>query len=133
MRSDYGAPNANMNAQFLFILRSADMTLTTDQAFTKQGNFTNYIVTGVVTKRVSGAYGTACLGGIYTAASKGGDALVAATQTYVNLSGANTSQVATMAAVALTKVQTATPFLALSTGNIGALTADIFVYGVILD
>lgn len=132
IRTDAGTPTQS-SSQCLFILRAADFTLTTDQQFIKNGNFTNYIVSGIVANRKSGAFGTACLGGVYSAASKGGDPIVAATQVWTGLSGANKMVVATLAALALTNLRSETPYLALSTGNTGALTADVFIYGVILD
>lgn len=120
-------------AQLLYVLRNADMTLTTDQTFTKQFGGSNYIVTGIYGKRISGAFGTACLGGIYDTAAKGGNALVAATQTWATLTGAGTAQTGTLAAIALTVISTATPILSLTTGNTGALVADIFIFGICVD
>lgn len=117
----------------LFILRSADMQLTTDQAFTKQGAFTNYVIQRVVAVRKTGGTSVACLGGIYTAASKGGSALIAAAQSWVSLTGAGKILAATLAALLGTDFQTATPILSLSTGSTAAATADIFIYGDIVD
>lgn len=119
--------------QTLFILRGADMTIATDQAFTKVFPGTKYVVYNVVGVRKTGAFGTACLGGIYDAASKGGNALVAATQTWAGMSGANTCQEAVLAAIANTTVETATPFLSLTTANTGALTGDLFISGICVD
>ena len=125
-------PSSNQQ-QALFVLRAADMTLTTDQIFTKLFTGTNYKITDISAVRKSGAFGVTCAGGIYTAASKGGSALVAAAQSWAGLSGANKIAVATLAALVATDIQSATPILSLTTGNTGALTADIFVYGIILD
>ena len=85
----------------LFVLRNADLQSTADQAVAKQGDFTSYIVRRVVAKRVSGGPTVACAGGIYTAAAKGGDALVAAAQSWAGVSGANKLTDATIAAVSL--------------------------------
>lgn len=120
-------------AQLLFVLRGADMTLTTDQAFTKVGAFTNYAITSIYAVRKTGAFSVACLGGLYSAAGKTGDIMIAAAQSWAGLSGAGKMVAATLAALLGTNVETATPILALSTGNTGALTADIFIYGVPLD
>lgn len=122
-----------VNQQLLFVLRNADMTLTTDQQFTKWFEGTNYSITDIRARRVSGGASVACLGGIYTAASKGGSALVAATQSWLGLSGAGKISRATLEALVDTDAQTATPYLSLTTGNTGALVADIFIYGIILD
>lgn len=119
--------------QLLFVLRNADLTLTTDQAFVKQFGGSAYIVTGIYGKRISGAFGAACLGGIYDTASKGGNALVAATQTWATLTGVATAQTATLATIATTMISTASPFLSLTTGNTGALVADLFIFGVCVD
>lgn len=125
--------NVNGLTQLLFVLRNADMTLVTDQTLTKQFGGTSYVITSVVFKRVAGAFGVACAGGIYDTAAKGGNAFVAAGQSYASMTGANTATVATLAAVASTIVSTATPILSLTTGNTGALNADVFIYGVCVD
>ena len=119
--------------QLLFVLRGADLAVTTDQQFTRVFSGTNYVVTDVIAARKTGAFGVACLGGVYTAASKAGDALVAAAQSWAALTGAAKAVVATLAAIAGTATQSATPYFSLSTGNTGALTADIFIYGVCVD
>ena len=117
----------------LFVLRNADMTLTTDQTFSKIGTFTNYVVTGVSATRKTGAFGVACLGGIYTGAAKSGSALLAAAQAWSNLTGGGTAQTATLANILQSVSANVTPILSLTTGNTGALTADLFISGVIVD
>lgn len=107
------------------------MTLITDQPLQKLFDGTLWLPTAIYANRVSGAFGTACAGGIYPTAAKAGTALVAAGQSWAALTGANTSVTATLA---VTSVQTtATLFLSLTTGNTGALVADLFVYGIVLD
>lgn len=125
--------SASNAQQLLFVLRGANMTLTTDQAFTKQFGGTTYQITSVSAVRKTGAFGVACVGGIYDTASKAGNALIAAAQVWSALTGANTIQTATLAAIAGSVASTATPFLSLTTGNTGALTADLFIWGVVLD
>lgn len=122
-----------VNQQLLFVLRAADMQITTDQQFTKWFEGTTYSITDIRARRVSGGASVACLGGIYTAASKGGSALVAATQSWLGLSGSGKIARATLEALVETDAQTATPYLSLSTGSTAACGADIFIYGVILD
>ena len=117
--------------QLLYVLRSANMAVTTDQTFTKVGSFTNYMPSGIVVVWKSGAFGTACAGGIYTAATKGGTAIVAAAQSYAALTAAGTAVTATIAATSA--YFTATPILSLTTGNTGSLMADIFVFGYVVD
>ena len=124
-------PTANLQ-QLLFVLRGANMHITTDQAFTKVFTGTNYVVTSVIAARKTGAASVTCAGGVYTAASKGGDALVAATQSWVTLA-ANIIVNATLAAVAGTAIESATPYLSLTTGSTAACTADVFIFGVCID
>lgn len=119
--------------QALFVLRSADMQSTADQAFSKQFSGTNYVLTNVIAVRKTGGVGVSCIGGVYTGSSKGGDALVAAAQSWASLTGASTSAVASLANLFSTKVESATPNLSLTTGSLSALTADIFLFGVIVD
>ena len=119
-------------SQTLFAIRGANMAITTDQVLTKQAAFTNYLITGVIAVNKTGAFGVACLGGLYTSASKGGDALVAASQAWSGLTAAGLIVQATAANI-IQKSESSTPILSLTTGNTGALTADIFVTGVILD
>lgn len=132
MRGASSVPQANLNQQ-LFVLRGADMHVTTDQQFTKVFSGTNYVITHVLAKRVSGGATVTCAGGIYSASSKGGDALVAAAQSWIALSGASTGVSATVAAVAATTNESATPYLSLTTGSTAAVTADIFIFGVCID
>ena len=122
-----------MNEQLLFIKRAANMQSTSDQVFTKLFTGTIYMPTRVIGKRVSGGASVACLGGLYTAASKGGHALVANTQDWINLTADKKIVAATLAAIASTESHTETPYLSLSTGSTAACAADIYVFGVVLD
>lgn len=120
--------------QLLFKISAADMAVTTDQAMTKIFSGTKWTATRIFALRAAGAYNTACLGGVYTAASKGGSAIVAATQTYAGLTGAAKMADLTLAALLGTDVQSAAViYVALTTANGAALTADYYVYGVVLD
>ncbi len=129
--ASYPIAPTNQN-QLLFVLRGADMHITTDQAFTKVFGGTNYVVTSVIAARKTGGASVTCAGGIYTAAAKGGDALVAATQSWVTL-GANIIVNAVLATVAGTAIESATPILTLTTGSTAACTADVFIFGVCID
>lgn len=119
--------------QLLFVLRGADMQSIADQAFAKVGTFTDYEIAKATAKRKTGGASVACTGGVYTGAAKTGSALVAATQSWLGLSGAGKIQQAALAAVVGTDAQSATPILSLTTGSTAACTADIFIFGVILD
>ena len=121
------------NVPVLFVLRGANMAITTDQVMTKLFQGSAYVVTNIIAVWKSGAFNTACIGGCYSASAKGGDAILAATQTYNNLTGAGTVQTATLANLLQTKSETATPTFALTTANGAALTADILILGVCVD
>lgn len=120
----------------LYQLLAADMTLTTDQVFVPRPGlrvFTNYVITEILCVRKAGAFGTACAGGIYDTAAKGGNAWVANTQSFAALTGAKKIVKTTLAAIAGTEYAVSAPILSLTTGNTGALTADFYVRGLIVD
>lgn len=119
--------------QPLFILRGANMQLTTDQSFVKQAGFTNYVMAMVIAIQKTGGTSVACVGGIYTAAAKGGTPLIGAAQSWVVLTGSGKIVQATLAAVIATDAQSAVPILSLTTGSTAAATADLFVYGYVVD
>lgn len=118
--------------QVLFVKRSADMQSTADQQFTKQFTGTNYRITDIIAVRKTGAASVACLGGIYDAPSKGGNAIVAVGQSWVTLASA-INVAPTIAAVVATALLTGTPYLSLSTGSTAACTADVFLFGYCID
>jgi len=126
-----GAPVGQTTALTkLFVLRGANLNITTDQAFTKVGSFTRFAVTSILARGLTGNALIAA-GGIYTAAAKGGTAIVAAGQAWGALSALD--KVLSLTLAALTDAQTATPILSLTTAAGGAATADIHVFGYVLD
>jgi hypothetical protein len=112
----------------LFALSSANFQLTTDQLFSRVFSGVNYAVTGVVARRRSGAASVTCTGGIYDAAAKGGNAIVAATQSWVTLAS-GVIVAATLAALTGTTLLANTPVLSLTTGSTAAILADVFIFG----
>ncbi len=117
-------------------LIGANMNVTTDQAITIRDltdyPSDSYIVEYIVITNASISLTTAA-GGFYTAASKGGSAIVAAAQAYSALTGATKFIKATLAGTALTDVLTgATLYLSLTTGQGAAATADVYVFGRLL-
>lgn len=116
----------------LFVLRNADMQSTSDQAFTKTFNGTNYKITEIIAVRKTGGASVTCAGGVYDAASKGGNAIIANTQSWVTLA-ANVNVVGTLAALVSTVLLSATPYLSLTTGSTAACTADLFIMGYPID
>lgn len=112
---------------------NANMTLTTDQVFTFLLTPGSWVIRRIIAKCVSGAFGVACLGGIYSGAGKSGSIVVAATQSFVLLTASPKYVDLTLGTLVTTDVLTATTlFLSLSTGNTGALVANIYVFGDVL-
>lgn len=116
-------------------LIGANMNVTTDQAITIRDltdyPSDSYIVEYIVVTNASISLTTAA-GGFYTAASKSG-AIVAAGQVYSALTAAGKFIKATLTGTALTDVQTgATIYFSLTTAQGAAATADIYVFGRLL-
>lgn len=118
--------------QVLFRLVGANMNVTTDQSFSPIGNQApiSYVITRIRAVNASVSLSLAA-GGIYTAASKGGNAIVAAAQAYSTLTGATIGLDLTVAAVGA-GLQTVTPILSLTTAQGSAATADFYIFGMIL-
>ena len=131
IRSAASIVSANF-AQVLFVIRSANMQSVADQQFSRLAAGSKYLITSIVAVNKTGGATIACAGGIYSAAAKTGDVLVAAAQSWVTLA-ANVNVVATLAPAASTALCTATPFLSLTTGSTAACTADIFISGYLID
>lgn len=123
----------------LGVLRGANFNVTTDQAIPilpltasvigHMSSATKYIVTRAYATNCSAAASTA-VGGIYDATSKGGNALVAATQAYTPCASASTMQSLTLAAIAGTTVESgANLYLSLTTPQGSALTGDVYIMG----
>ncbi len=117
-------------------LVGANMNVTTDQAITvvDVADYPGaaYIVEFIVVTNASISLTTAA-GGFYTAASKGGSAIVAAGQVYSALTAATKFIKATLAGTALTdRLTGATLYLSLTTGQGAAATADVYVFGRLL-
>jgi hypothetical protein len=130
-----GLPTNNAQ-QLLYVLRGANMQLTTDQPFTKvfTGRLFDPQSGSSIVNCKSGAFSVGCSGGVYTAASKGGTQIIASTQNYSGLTGVNAQVHPAIVANNTTfDANAVTPTLSLSTGNSAALTADFFIYGSCLD
>lgn len=112
-------------SSLLGVLRAANMNTTADQAISI--GVAKYVVRRIVVTNAS-ANLTLAAGGIYPAASKAGTAIVANTQLYTALTASTKTLDLTLAA--LTDVQTAaTLYLALTTGQGSAATADLYLFG----
>lgn len=112
----------------LFQLVGANMQSTADQPFQQMYNGTTYSVSYICARQRSGACSILCLGGIYDGASKSGNAIVSAAQSWLTLaSGVMVN--AGLAALTGTSVLQNTPILSLTTGSTAPCTADIYIYG----
>lgn len=119
-------------------LIGANFNVTTDQAIplqiadtddvvqTHEGDF---ILADIIVRNASISLTTA-VGGIYTAASKGGSAIVANTQVYSALTSSVKWVALTKASISLTDVlNQANLYFSLTTAQGAAATADIYVFG----
>lgn len=125
-----GLPYQNVK-QLLWRLSLANMqSANVDQIFQKMFSGTTWDPTEIVAYWVSGAFNVACSGGVYSGAGKTGSAIVAVGQSYAGLGGANQHVVIPVQATAV--AFNVPPILNLTTGNTGALIADIRIYGNIV-
>lgn len=112
----------------LGVLKGANMNTTADQAIAMiQGN---WIPRRFVFTNASLSLSLAA-GGVYDAASKGGNAIVSAAQIYTSLNSAVRFIDATIA-ITNRIFSTQTIYLSLTTGQGSTATADLYVYGDIL-
>lgn len=110
-------------------LKSANMNVTTDQAIalTIPAGVPCYL-DNIRVRNASISLTTAA-GGVYTATSKGGTAVVAAAQAYSALSSAALYTDLTIAAAGKALLSVSTLYLSLTTAQGAAATADFYVYG----
>jgi hypothetical protein len=108
-------------------LAGANLNVTTDQAIT--GFPAKYQITGVTFTNASGTPTTA-VGGIYTAASKGGSQIVYNGQAYSTLTSATELLQGSFAIGALEQsYNESTLYFSLTTPQGAAMTCDIYVMG----
>jgi hypothetical protein len=117
-------------------LVSANMNSTADQRIVMFSNPSKFILRRIVVTNASISLTTAA-GGVYTAVSKGGVAVVAASQAYSSLTTSALFLDLTLSATssASTTVKSSIPnlYLSLTTAQGTAATADVYVYGDILE
>ena len=117
-------------------LIGANMNSTADQQITLLDNPSKFILRRIVVTNASISLSTAA-GGVYTAASKGGTAVVAAIQAYSALTTSALFLDLTLSTTsnASTTVKSSIPnlYLSLTTAQGAAATADVYVYGDILE
>jgi hypothetical protein len=114
-------------------LLGANMNVTTDQPIPLQiPSGARYGITKIWCANASVSLTTAA-GGIYTATSKGGTAIVAAAQAYTAFNAATVFAALTVVAGQLALTQTANPlYVNLTTAQGAAATLDFFVFGDLL-
>lgn len=111
-------------------LRAANFNSTADQAIAIPATTTAWAPTAIWVTNASISL-TTVIGGFYPAASKGGTALVAATQTYATATSSSIIVATTLAAgVATTRYAINTVYLSLTTAQGAAATADVYLIGV---
>lgn len=118
-----------MQGHVLGKLTAADMNVTTDQAITI--NSSKYVVTKITVVNCSASISVA-LGGVYTAASKGGTAIVAATQAYAALTGSTKYLALTLQNLSTDVLTGGTLYFSLTLAQGGAGTCDVYVIGDVL-
>ncbi len=106
-------------------------TANVDQIFQKMFSGTTWDPTYIVAYWKSGAFNTACAGGVFSGAGKTGSAIVAVGQSYSGLTGAGNHVVVPVQTTA--NDFAVPPILNLTTGNTGILIADYRIYGLIVN
>lgn len=125
-QAQYGDRHVN-DPTVLAVLRNANFNVTTDQIISLPFGVAKYYITSIYATNCSTSMTTAA-GGIYTAVTKGGTAVVAAGQTYATLTTSTVLLSLTIAAT--TTAWTANPiYLSLTIGQGSASTCDIYVVG----
>lgn len=116
-------------------LIGANFDVTTDQQIVIFANPAKYILRRIVVTNASVSLSTAA-GGIYTAVSKGGTAVVAASQAYSTLTGSTLFLDLTLSTSgnANITVKSSVPnlYFSLTTAQGSPATGDIYVFGDIL-
>jgi len=113
----------------LFYLKGANLNSTADQPFTVNGSLpAKFRITDIVATNASGSPTTA-VGGIYTAASKGGQAIIYAGQAYATLTAATALQQLAFGTGSAELSYSGTPILSLTTPQGSAMTADFYIFG----
>jgi hypothetical protein len=116
-------------SNLLGTLVGANFNVTTDQQILLIGLAGRWRITRISVTNTSLAGMSTAAGGLYTAVSKGGTAIVAAAQVYTGLTNASTSLDLTLAVPNLNFVSSTPLYLSLTTPQGVAATADIYVFG----
>jgi hypothetical protein len=126
---DEGPSNPVAPASTLYVLYNANLATAVDQQFTKVGDWTTGAVLHVIATGAT-ATPTSCVGGIYTAASKGGSQVSLASQSWSAMTSPNRVLHCQLGA---TPMKVGGPvYLSLTTAASQAANCDIYITGVIL-
>jgi hypothetical protein len=124
----------------LFELRRARMDSTADQAFRKVfPGGVRYKISRIVAVNRNAKSAAAAVGGIYTAAAKGGSQVVANSQTFTPMTAENSVRSLTLATYANDNNMAdgtfggSNLFLSLTTPAAAAAVADFYIYGTVMD
>lgn len=126
--TSFGAVPRRLGEICLGRLTGANMNSTADQSIAIAS--ATYTITAIVVTNASTSL-TTCAGGVYTTTSKGGTAVVAAGQVYSALTTATKQLALTLNDTDRRTVSTL--YLSLTTGQGGAATADLYIFGRPLD
>ncbi|MGY4333186.1 hypothetical protein ACVWWG_007603 [Bradyrhizobium sp. LB7.2] len=109
-------------------LRGANFNSTADQQINIElpKGYNRYRLLGIVAEHPTASAASA-VGGIYTAAAKGGTAVVANTQVFTSLTGANTNQQLSISTAGAQINGNTSMYLSLTTPHGSAVTADIHI------
>lgn len=122
--------------QLLFKKIGANMNVTTDQTLDFLGGQLlglRYVIESIRVLNASTSLTTAA-GGVYNATSKpAGGIIVAAAQAYSALTASTLALDLTLSAFGKAVIEGAAPVFSLTTGQGGAATADILVFGRVLN
>jgi hypothetical protein len=130
LTGSYPGPTVVGMSRRLCKIAGANLNVTTDQACTLPASITAWSPTAVwVTNCSVTLAGGLAAGGVYTAASKGGTAIVAAVQTYTALTAATIILPLTIATGTTTRFTASPIYFSLTTGNGSAATCDVYVLG----
>ena len=117
--------------RLLFYRLAANINSTADQQLTKVGTFSEFlVVNGSVSFVLRSGTSATAVGGIYTAAAKGGQAFVSASQTYSAMTA--TGRRMTVSAQNNTSTNATDLYFSLTTPEGSAATMDIFVFGYVV-
>jgi len=115
----------------LFDSTGIDFNVTTDNAMPIRVKAASYAITQIRVYNSTRQLATAA-GGIYTAATKGGTAVVAAAQTYATITGANQGMFLTLSPAGNQNLTAQTLYLNLTTAEGAAATGAVRISGFVL-